>query len=90
VRCVPRTWTHLLAEASGVSVAPTTPVPEAWAQNLRRRGVRGELPATMGEGPVAPVVAWIPGGESWLDRSIGATRQAVFPLLGLDPDDPRD
>jgi acetoin utilization protein AcuC len=44
----------------------------------------------MGEGPVPDVEPWSPGGESWLDRSIWATRRAAFPLLGLDPDDPRD
>ncbi|MGI8760775.1 MAG: acetoin utilization protein AcuC [Jatrophihabitantaceae bacterium] len=90
VRCVPRTWTHLLAEASGVPVAPQTPVPAAWTRHLRDRGVRGELPATMGEGRTPHAEAWAPGGESWLDRAIGATRNAAFPLLGLDPDDPRD
>jgi acetoin utilization protein AcuC len=90
VRCVPRTWTHLLAEASGVPVPPETQVPPGWIENLRSRGVRGDLPHAMGEGRDVRYDPWIPGGESWLDRSIGATRQAVFPLLGLDPDDPRD
>ncbi|MEO8889441.1 MAG: acetoin utilization protein AcuC [Jatrophihabitantaceae bacterium] len=90
VRCVPRTWTHLLAEASGVRVAPDTAVPSGWIGDLRRRGVSGELPATMGEGRVPHSEPWAPGGDSWLDRAIGATRTAVFPLLGLDPDDPRD
>ena len=90
VRCVPRTWTHLLAEASGHPVDPSTPVPEGWAAHLRERGVRGALPTAMGEGPLAEVVPWMPGGEGWLDGAIGATRRAVFPLLGLDPFDPRD
>ncbi len=90
VRCVPRTWTHLLAEAAGRPIAPETAVPPGWLTHLRERGVRGELPMTMGEGRVIEVQPWVPGGESWLDRTIGATRQAVFPLLGLDPDDPRD
>ncbi|PZS20443.1 MAG: acetoin utilization protein AcuC [Pseudonocardiales bacterium] len=90
IRCVPRTWTHLLAEATGEPVAPETLVPPAWADYLRGRGIRGELPRTMGEGREPLLISWAPGGESWLDRSIGATRHAVFPLLGLDPDDPRD
>jgi acetoin utilization protein AcuC len=90
IRCVPRTWTHLLAEASGVPLDPQTPVPPGWVEHLRSRGVHGELPATMGERPVPEVTPWIPGGEGWLDGAIGATRRAVFPLLGLDPDDPRD
>jgi acetoin utilization protein AcuC len=45
----------------------------------------------MGERAGEPTYApWEPGGQSWLDRAIAATRQASFPLLGLDPDDPRD
>jgi acetoin utilization protein AcuC len=90
IRCVPRTWTHLLAEASGEPVAPETVVPAAWTDHLRARGVLGELPRTMGEGRTPHATPWAPGGDSWLDRSIGATRRAAFPLLGLDPDDPRD
>jgi acetoin utilization protein AcuC len=90
VRCVPRTWPHLLAEAAGAPVDLATPVPGEWADAVRRRGYRGELPRTMGEGRRIEVVPWAPGGDSWLDRAIGASRHAVFPLLGLDPDDPRD
>jgi acetoin utilization protein AcuC len=90
VRCVPRTWTHLLAEASGRPVPADTPIPPGWTAHLRERGARGDLPATMGERPVAEVIPWMPGSEGWLDGAIGATRRAVFPLLGLDPDDPRD
>jgi acetoin utilization protein AcuC len=44
----------------------------------------------MGERPVPVVPAWMPGGEGWLDGAIAASRRAVYPLLGLDPDDPRD
>jgi acetoin utilization protein AcuC len=90
IRCVPRTWTHLLAEAAGRPVPFDTPIPPGWVDYLRQRGVRGELPQSMGEGRAVHSEPWIPGGDSWLDRSIGATRNAVFPLLGLDPDDPRD
>ena len=90
VRCVPRTWTHLLAEASGRPVDPSVAVPQVWTDQLRARGVRGELPRYMGEGRAPEPSAWQPGGESWLDRAIGASRRSAFPLLGLDPDDPRD
>jgi acetoin utilization protein AcuC len=91
VRCVPRTWTNLIAEVSGGSVDPATPIPPAWATHVRGLGARppdrmGELP----EGFEIDPHPWIPGGDSWLDRAVGATRHAVFPLLGLDPDDPRD
>jgi acetoin utilization protein AcuC len=90
VRCVPRTWTHLLAEATGRPVAPDTAIPPGWITHVRRLGARGGLPETMGEGPLPDVEAWMPGGQGWLNASIAATRRAVFPLLGLDPDDPRD
>jgi acetoin utilization protein AcuC len=90
VRCVPRTWTHLLAEVTGVRIDPATAIPDVWTEDLRRRGARGELPDRMGEGRTPNPDVWQPGGESWLDRAIGATRHSIFPLLGLDPDDPRD
>jgi acetoin utilization protein AcuC len=91
VRCVPRTWTHLIAEAAGTPIDPRTPVPEAWAAQMRRQGITGRLPDRMGELDSPPTFAhWDPGGESPLDRSISATRIATFPLLGLDPYDPRD
>ena len=90
IRCVPRTWTHLLAEASGTPVAPDTAVPTAWTDYLRGRRVSGDLPTTMGEGDLPEIPAWEPGGEGWLDGAIAATRRAVFPLHGLDPHDPRD
>jgi acetoin utilization protein AcuC len=90
LRCVPRSWTHLLAEATGQRIEPATAVPQDWADRLRARGVRAELPRWMGEGRQPSPQAWMPGGESWLDRSIAATRNASYPLLGLDPDDPRD
>ncbi len=90
IRCVPRTWTHLLAEAAGQPVPFDTSIPPGWVDYLRQRGVRGELPRSMGEGRAVHSTPWVPGDDSWLDRSIGATRNAVFPLLGLDPDDPRD
>jgi acetoin utilization protein AcuC len=90
VRCVPRTWTHLLAEATGNPIDPATAVPSAWHDYVRGLGARGQLPHQMGEGREPDPIPWVPGGESWLDRAIGATRRAAFPLLGLDPDDPRD
>jgi acetoin utilization protein AcuC len=89
VRCVPRTWTHLIAEASGQRVAVDTPIPPGWAAHVRELG--GRPPQRMGERDAPPdVLPWTPGSESWLDRAILASRRAAFPLLGLDPDDPRD
>jgi acetoin utilization protein AcuC len=92
VRCVPRTWTHLIAETSGRPVDSATRIPATWASLVRARGA-AHLPERMGERPVGDepaVEPWNPGGEGWLDRTIAATRRASFPLLGLDPDDPRD
>jgi acetoin utilization protein AcuC len=90
LRCVPRTWTHLLAEMTGHPIDPATEIPPSWSDRLRRRGVTAALPQLMGEGREPRPQLWTPGGESWLDRSIEATRNASFPLLGLDPQDPRD
>jgi acetoin utilization protein AcuC len=90
LRCVPRTWTNLLAEASGQPIDPSTLIPTAWSDHVRRQGITAVLPQLMTEQPIGPVPAWEPGGDSWLDRAIAATRRASFPLLGLDPDDPRD
>jgi acetoin utilization protein AcuC len=33
---------------------------------------------------------WQPGDTATVDKAVMATRAAVFPLLGLDPHDPRD
>jgi acetoin utilization protein AcuC len=89
MRCVPRTWTQLIAEASGRPVPLDTVIPPGWAAHVRELG--GRPPERMGERPdPISVEPWQPGGESWLDRAVAATRRAAFPLLGLDPDDPRD
>jgi acetoin utilization protein AcuC len=90
LRCVPRTWTHLIAEASGRPIDPGTSIPHSWTQDLRNRGVTAKLPTQMGEGRQPNPQEWMPGGDSWLDRAISATRDASYPLLGLDPSDPRD
>ncbi|MFL6127872.1 MAG: acetoin utilization protein AcuC [Mycobacteriales bacterium] len=95
VRCVPRAWTHLLAEAVGQRVAPGTPVPGEWIEEVRERGLRTRPPTAMTELVPAPQAiafrGWEPGeAATALDRAIAATRRAVYPLHGLDPDDPRD
>jgi acetoin utilization protein AcuC len=94
VRCVPRAWTHLLAEAAGTRLAPGTLVPQAWREEVAARGLRTPPPRLMTELEPAPQAiawpAWQPGEDSALDRAIAATRRAVYPLHGLDPDDPRD
>jgi acetoin utilization protein AcuC len=91
LRCVPRAWTHLLAEASGAPVDPATAIPPDWAEAARRRGVRAAtLPQRMTEDGDTAYTAWQPGDTDPVGRAVIATRRAVYPLSGLDPDDPRD
>jgi acetoin utilization protein AcuC len=87
VDVVPRAWAHLIAEAANAPVAPATPIPEDWREHVRSR-LRRVAPARMTDGREPTVVPWAAGAnpDDWLDRSINATRKAVFPLHGLDPD----
>jgi acetoin utilization protein AcuC len=90
VRCVPRSWTHLLAELSGVRVDPTTEIPEQWREDVVRRGLRARPPTHMTEGGYTGFSRWDSLGDSRIDRAVLRTRRASFPYFGLDPDDPRD
>ena len=79
---VPRAWTHLLGIVGGHPVDPETATPQSWRDEI---------------GPWAPTamtdhadIAFTPfehgiSPESRVDQAILATRQAVFPELGLDP-----
>ena len=86
VHVVPRTWTHLLAEAAGRPLDPAAATPGAWRDFTRARtGARP--PETMTEGAAAsfsPVSSGYDPGDR-VDRAIMATRKAVFPLHGLLP-----
>ncbi|WP_027499531.1 acetoin utilization protein AcuC [Rhodococcus sp. UNC363MFTsu5.1] len=103
VRVVPRAWTHLIAAALDRDIDPTFEVPQSWRDRVAAMAPSVELPATMGDGGEASYLSWDgPGGtpetgvESMdralvrVDSAIAATRRAAFPLLGLDPEDPRD
>jgi len=91
VEVVPRAWTHLLAVATGEPLDPRTPTPQAWRRFAAERRPGSHVPATMTDGVEPPVEQWQPGTTpDPVDRSILATRMAVFPLHGLDPQDPRD
>src|SRR3954467_818718 len=90
VRCVPRSWTHLIAEASGDRLAPDTEIPQSWQDDVRRRGLRTPPPVTMTEGGYVGFHRWDPFTKNRVDRAILRTRNASFPYFGLDPDDPRD
>jgi acetoin utilization protein AcuC len=86
VQVVPRTWTHLLAEASGHPIDPAAEVPAAWREYASKR-TGGPAPARMTDGALAdytPVESGYDPADP-VDRSIMATRKAVFPLHGLAP-----
>src|SRR5215207_2243568 len=91
VEVVPRAWTHLLAVLTGAPVSPTTATPNAWRVLAARRRPGARVPTFMGDGTQPKWEPWQPDSEPTpLDRAIMSTRRAVFPLHGLDPDDPRD
>jgi acetoin utilization protein AcuC len=91
VRCVPRAWTQLLAEATGEQLPADRTVPEDWRLEVLQRRLRVPAPERMGERDGALEWApWQPGEDGPLGRAVIASRRAVFPLHGLDPDDPRD
>ncbi|MPY10071.1 acetoin utilization protein AcuC [Arthrobacter sp. KR32] len=83
---VPRSWTLLVAVAAGAPMGPATPVPAAWRDYvLERHGV--DAPPLMGDGADTWWRSWEIGydPDDELDRTVMATRKAVFPLHGLDP-----
>ena len=86
VQVVPRTWTHLIAEAAGRPIDPGAQTPVSWREHVARRtGVAA--PEQMTEGAPAsfePFEAGYDPGDP-ADRAIMATRNAVFPLHGLMP-----
>jgi len=83
---VPRTWTHLLAEAAGTPIDPQAPTPEGWRDYVRRRTGR-PAPELMTEGLPGQFSSFESGFDPAdpVDRAILATRNAVFPLHGLMP-----
>ncbi|GAA1093431.1 acetoin utilization protein AcuC [Tsukamurella strandjordii] len=104
VSVVPRAWTHLLGAVVGVDVDPATPIPQEWKDLVaqipadRLGGEAGPIPDTMGEGGDTHYTPWEPSSfdptapsiDAATDRFIARARSAVFPLHGLDPEDPRD
>ena len=86
VQVVPRTWTHLLAEATGRPIDPATPTPQTWRDYVARRTGR-QAPERMTEGAAATFTSFDRGYDPAdpVDQAIMATRTAVFPLQGLMP-----
>ncbi|MEU6407943.1 acetoin utilization protein AcuC [Microbispora sp. NPDC046933] len=86
VQVVPRAWTHLIAEAVGRPVEPSTATPDSWRTYVKER--TGEIPPlTMTDGRHPQ---WRDISEGYdpadaVDRAVIATRKAVFPFHGLDP-----
>ena len=86
VQVVPRTWTHLLAEASGRPVDPAIATPQPWRDYVKRR-TGATAPEFMTEQAPATFPAFEAGydPDEPIDQAIMATRNAVFPAHGLLP-----
>ena len=92
VRVVPRAWTHLLAVVADLDLDPATMMPQDWIAQAAQARPDVPLPIDMSDGHPEPIahVPWTGHQEMAVDRAILQTRDAVFPLHGLDPRDPRD
>ncbi|XVV05689.1 acetoin utilization protein AcuC [Actinosynnema sp. CA-248983] len=90
VRVVPRSWTHLLATVLDRDVDPAAPLPADWVADTARRAPNWPLPTTMSDDADVTFEPWGGDADTPLDAAVRETRRAVFPLHGLDPDDPRD
>jgi acetoin utilization protein AcuC len=86
VQVVPRTWTHLLAEAAGRPLDPAAPTPQEWRDYTRKR-TDTAAPERMTDGEPASFRPFASGYDpaSVIDRAVMAARKAVFPLHGLVP-----
>ncbi len=83
---VPRSWSHLIAIAAGRPVPLKTPVPEDWRRYVEEK-FGAETPALMGDDVELWWRSWEVGFDpnDAIDRTVMATRKAVFPFHGLDP-----
>jgi acetoin utilization protein AcuC len=86
VDVVPRAWTNLIAIAGHVTLDPATPLPAGWRADVQERWGRTP-PELMTDGADLSYRDWRDGYDPSddVDRAIRATRDAVFPHLGLDP-----
>lgn len=87
-RVVPRSWTHLLGVLLNREVDPNTTVPADWTAYAATVAHGTQLPISMTDGVVPRWTPWDSTGETEVDLAIQQTRRAVYPLHGLDPDDP--
>jgi acetoin utilization protein AcuC len=86
VQVVPRSWTHLLAEAVGRPLDPDSSTPDLWRE-YADWVVSETPPELMTEGGRAEYTDFDAGYDPAepVDQAIVATRKAVFPLHGLTP-----
>jgi acetoin utilization protein AcuC len=86
LQVVPRTWTHLLAEAAGCPIDSHARIPAPWREYAFRRTGR-EAPEVMTEGSEPKFARYESGYDPAdpVDQAITATRSAVFPEHGLMP-----
>ncbi len=81
VQVVPRTWTHLLAEAAGQPIDPGRQTPAAWRDYVTQR-TDLTAPEYMTDGTPAVFEPFESGYDPGhpVDQAIIATRNALFPL----------
>jgi acetoin utilization protein AcuC len=86
VQVVPRTWTHLLAEACGRPIDPQAPTPALWREYVDW-AASGPAPEIMTDGANGEFASFDNGYDPAdpVDQAIMATRNAVFPQHGLFP-----
>ncbi|NJQ17948.1 acetoin utilization protein AcuC [Streptomyces bohaiensis] len=84
VDVVPRSWAHLVAVASHAPVDPRRAVPEEWRRTVHAL-TRQDAPRSMSDGGTGEFRSWEGGYDpaDEVDRTIMATRKAVFPTHGL-------
>nr|WP_246375360.1 acetoin utilization protein AcuC [Brachybacterium aquaticum] len=89
---VPRSWTHLLAVATGAPIDPAAELPDGFlAAAATAREQHGLTPEPwlrhFGDDRPLEVRDWEQGfdPEDDLDRAVQAARRAAFPEWGLDP-----
>jgi acetoin utilization protein AcuC len=87
VDVVPRIWTLVMAELAGHPIPPQTPVPDEWMRHVEQLTGR-RPPERMTDGAEPEIIDWTSGYDpsDALDQAILATRRAVFPHHGLDPE----
>jgi acetoin utilization protein AcuC len=90
LRVVPRSWTHLLATVLDRDVDPNTPLPADWVAHASTIAPNWPLPSSMTDSADTEFLPWGGQVDTPGDLAILETRRALYPLHGLDPEDPRD